>query len=110
MEKLKGRARKMQIQQNSLNLNLETVIDLVPWRLGVIIRKAPGKVEMIVLKQKAFSLFKFELISWVKKKADPDDRVLYFETLNDHGCYDWEREQRLIRSRMTKSERERGSS
>lgn len=58
------------------------------------------------LTSKEFKLFKFEAIRWVKKKPNPDDRAWPFELENEHGCYDYEKEQKIISQRKTRQEKE----
>jgi len=89
-------------------ISFENVLDLLPERLGIIIR-TPHKevpVDIIHLPKNKFQVFKFEAIKWIKARPHPEDRVWNFEKRNHHGVWCYDKETRLVEARKTPKEKE----
>lgn len=96
-------------KESYLNINFDDVIDLIP-RDQTVLLKNP-KAELFcsgrILKKSEFDMFKFNIIKWLRKKKNPNDRILRYET-EENGVWNLEKEENLIKSRMTKKEQESG--
>jgi hypothetical protein len=84
----------------------ESVTDLCINQKAIIYRvsKEDGLIRVKTLKDKEFNKYKFELIKWLKKRPDPEDRVMRFETM-DNGVWSYDKEQRLVEARKTREEK-----
>ena len=87
-------------------IRFEYVIDLIPKKLEILYRtKNHPYFDTLVLPEKEFRRFKFELIKWLKKRPRPEDRVMRFECLDEQGHFLFELEEKLIESRTTRKEK-----
>ena len=88
------------------DIPFDKVMDLHLEKNGVIYKTGNKKnpVDMQIMTPEEFSRFKFELVKWIKKKPEPDDRVMHFETEID-GLWSYDKEMRLIESRKTRIEK-----
>lgn len=91
---------------NICEIPFESVIDLCINKMSVIYKvgREAGSVKIMILSDQAFYKYKFELIKWLKKRPNPEDRVMRFETEGD-GIWSFKKEQRLIEARKTREEK-----
>ena len=86
-----------------MGIKFTDVIDLDTDTREVLVRRP--SYARIKLSAKDFSIFRFEAVKWIKTKEKPEDRIWQFETIGPLGVWSFEKEQKLIESRMTREER-----
>tara|TARA_Y100000310_G_scaffold243676_1_gene248228 strand:- start:9395 stop:9754 length:360 start_codon:yes stop_codon:yes gene_type:complete len=93
---------------SSIGISFHDVMDLNVKRRGVIHRDPRAKlgVTMTELSSSDFKRFKFEAIRWIKKRPDPQERSWPFELENEHGCYSYDKERKIIQQRKTRQEKD----
>ena len=92
-----------------LDIKFENVLDLAPKKLTVLVSEpfATLGISAYELDHFNFERFKFHLIKWIKKRPNPEDRVLNFEALNEDGVWDYDRESFLIETRKSREEKQK---
>lgn len=93
---------------SSIGISFHDVMDLNLKKRGVIHKDPSAKlgVTMTELSPKDFRLFKFEAIRWIKRKPGPEERAWPFELENEHGCYSYGKERKIIQQRKTRQEKD----
>ena len=97
------------MSESYMNIKFSDVIDLIPERQTILLRNP--KAELFcsgrILMKKDFDLFKFNIVKWLRKQKNPNDRILRYET-EENGVWSLDKEEKLIKSRMTRKEQESG--